>query len=225
MTLASAGPINWFELAPTAGVRKRQWEEAIWDTLADEFEGFKPADVGNLTVKVMQKLADLYLAWKEFPNRCVSKGNAYYDLIEKTLHNKFDSSMDLVKREVARLRRQRTMFAPDKRVSVDDRDKEIKALKDSIQAYKQDVELKQQELTQLKTEIKMMNYDHTEQLTPLGSPRKQDWYKLHMELDGMRQEKKRRQKAYDKKQEEDAKHDSRCALIWKQIENLNPNAK
>jgi hypothetical protein len=23
MTLASAGPINWFELAPTAGVRKR----------------------------------------------------------------------------------------------------------------------------------------------------------------------------------------------------------
>ena len=46
-----------------------------------------------------------------------------------------------------------------------------------------------------------------------------------MELDGLRQEKKRRQKAFAKKQEEEAKHDSRCALIWKQIESLNPNAK
>jgi hypothetical protein len=61
-----------------------------------------------------------------------------------------------------------------------------------------------------------------------------------MELDEARQSKKRVQKAIEKAREAlekqlekklenlrevDAKHDSRCALIWRQIENMKPNAK
>ena len=85
--------------------------------MADEFEGVKPTDMGPLATKVLQKLASLYPKWKQFPPRCVIKGNPHFDQISKFLHNKFDNSYDLVKRTVARLRRQRVTI--EKRASVD----------------------------------------------------------------------------------------------------------
>jgi hypothetical protein len=111
---------------------KGQIEEAFWDTMANEScEPSKPDDMDLFTTKVVQRLAHIYPIWKEFPSRCMARSNKIFGDMTKTFHNKFANSPKNVKTMVARLRRQRA--------SDNDKDKEIQALKETIEASKQDV--------------------------------------------------------------------------------------